>query len=58
MKDWRALAHARDLDIPAAELNRIVAPLEALEETFRPLVRGLTPEMEPATEFRATGDAA
>ncbi len=53
MKDWKALAQARDLGIPAAELDRIVAPLQGLEETFRPLARGLTPEMEPATLFSA-----
>lgn len=53
MKDWRALAQARGLAIPAHELDRIVAPLEALEETFRPLIRDLTPEMEPSISFRA-----
>ena len=34
----------------------VVAPLEALEETFRPLVRDLTPDMEPAVAFSAGGD--
>jgi len=56
MKDWRGLAQAGDLGIPAKELDRIVPPLEALEETFRPLIRDLTPEMEPAIEFRAAED--
>ncbi len=56
MKDWKALAQARGLAIPAHELDRIVAPLEALEATFRPLIRDLTPDMEPSTCFRAEGD--
>jgi hypothetical protein len=56
MKDWKALAQAKGLAIPAQELDRIVAPLEALEATFRPLIRDLTPEMEPSTCFRAEGD--
>jgi hypothetical protein len=56
MKDWRAVAQARDLGIPAKELDRVVAPLESLEEVFRPLVRDLTPEMEPSFEFRAAKD--
>ena len=53
MKDWKALAQAKGLAIPAHEMDRIVAPLEALEATFRPLIRHLTPEMEPSTFFRA-----
>ena len=56
MKDWKALAQARGLAIPAHEMDRIVAPLEALEATFRPLIRDLTPEMEPSTFFRAEGE--
>ena len=53
MKDWRGLAQAGGLGIPAAEMDRIAAPLDALEETFRPLVRDLTPQMEPAISFSA-----
>jgi len=56
MKDWKALARARDLGIPDAELDRILPPLENLEETFRPLVKGLTPDLEPCTIFRADQD--
>jgi hypothetical protein len=56
MTNWKALAQARDLGIPAADLDRIVAPLEALEETFRPLAASLMPEQEPCTIFRADED--
>ena len=56
MKDWKALAQARDLGIPAADLDRIVKPLEALEETFRPLAAKLMPEQEPCTIFPAFED--
>jgi hypothetical protein len=48
MRDWRAIARAHGLEIAAGELDRIAQPLEALEEVFRPLIRELTPEMEPA----------
>jgi hypothetical protein len=57
MKNWRALAEAGGLAIPAQEMDRIIAPLEALEETFRPLVDDLTPDQEPCTQFRAAEDA-
>jgi hypothetical protein len=57
MKNWRELAQARDLGIPPQELDRVAAPLETLEQAFRPLVRTLSQEMEPAFEFRADGDA-
>jgi hypothetical protein len=52
MRDWKTLARASDLGIPAPEVDRVAAPLESLEETFRPLVRDLTPDLEPCTELR------
>jgi len=57
MTDWKALAQARGLAIPANDLDRTVTPLQALEETFRPLVRHLTPDLEPCILFRADEDA-
>jgi hypothetical protein len=53
MKDWKAIARALNPEIPATELDRIVAPLQALEETFRPLVKDLPPDLEPALELGA-----
>jgi len=47
MKDWKAIARARDIGIPEHELDRVAAPLEKLEEAFRPLVRDLDPGLEP-----------
>ncbi len=49
MKNWKAIAEAGGFDIPAAELDRLVEPLRALESQFRPLVRNLPPELEPLT---------
>ena len=37
MTDWKALAVARG--IPAADIDRILAPLAALETVFRPLAQ-------------------
>lgn len=51
VKDWKAIARASGLDLAAAELDKVVKPLDALEEMFRPLVRDLTPDIEPATGF-------
>lgn len=51
VKDWRAIATASGLDLPAGDLDRIVRPLDSLEETFRPLVRDLGPEDEPGFSF-------
>jgi hypothetical protein len=47
------MAHARGLDIPAADLDSVARRLEALEEAIRPLALTLTPDREPATLFRA-----
>ena len=52
VKDWRAIARGSGLDLPAHELDRIAPPLESLEETFRPLIASLTPDMEPACCFQ------
>jgi hypothetical protein len=53
MTDWKALARARGFDIPDAELDRIVSPLDQLEESFRPLAAAIPPGVEPAVMFKA-----
>ena len=56
MKDWRAIAKASGIEVDSTQLDRIAGPLEALEAAFRPLVNGLTPDMEPATGLRLEED--
>jgi hypothetical protein len=51
MKSWNAIVAASGLDIPTADIDRIAKPLQALEETFRPLAARLTIADEPATIF-------
>jgi hypothetical protein len=51
MKDWVNIAKAQGLVLSAREIERIAAPLAVLEETFRPLVQDLTPDLEPASTF-------
>jgi hypothetical protein len=53
--DWKALAQARQLNIP--DLDRITAPLDGLEAAFRPLVRTIPHDVEPAIIFHAAEDA-
>ena len=50
MRDWKSIAKGSGLDIP-------VEPLEKLETAFRPLVKDLPPELEPAVEFRVEADS-
>jgi hypothetical protein len=52
VRDWSTIAKAAGLGIPESEVERIAGPLQRLEEAFRPLVKGLTPDAEPATVFR------
>ena len=52
MKDWAVIAKASGLNLSPRELERVAQSLAALEETFRPLKQSLTPEIEPAFEFR------
>jgi len=54
MKDWKKIAKASGLTIPAAEADRIAPALDALETAFRPLVRTIGPEVDPAVMFQAS----
>jgi hypothetical protein len=52
MKDWKAIARARGIDIGPDTAERTLAPLNEMEEIFRSLVPDLTPDIEPAFEVR------
>ena len=56
MKNWEAIAQAHGLALSAHELDRVAQPLAALEETFRPLVKQLTPDLEPDLELHLSGE--
>ena len=58
MKNWASIAQANGLALSAGELDAIVGPLTALEETFRPLVQQLTPDLEPDLELHLPGVGA
>jgi len=49
MTDFKAVARARGLDIPEADLDRIAATLEKLEALFGPLAADLPSLLEPVT---------
>lgn len=53
MKDWKAIATASNFEIPPADLDRATDPLNALEAAFRPLVKDLRFDLEPAPVFDA-----
>jgi hypothetical protein len=56
MKNWEAIALAHGLALSPHELDRVAQPLAALEETFRPLVKHLTPDLEPDLELHLSGE--
>ena len=56
MKNWKHIAEASGLDIPAADLDKISPLLDALELTFRPLVDALDEENESSLIFSLRGD--
>ena len=56
MKDWKRIAEAHGLPLTAREMDRITPALDALEETFRPLLRELTPDLEPDVELHLAED--
>jgi hypothetical protein len=48
MTDWNALARIRNPDLPADVISDNAVVLEALEAAFRPLLKQLPDDMEPA----------
>jgi hypothetical protein len=51
------IAQASGLQVDPTQLNRIAETLEALEAAFRPLLKDLTPGVEPAIGLRLEEDA-
>ena len=49
--DWKAVAAARGLDLPEAELAKLSAMMEALEPAGKALAANLTFDIEPSTTF-------
>ena len=54
MKNWKQMAESGGLGIP--DIERIVPPLDALEAAFRPLVKAIPHDVEPAITFRAAAE--
>jgi len=51
MKQWKQIADAASLAIP--DMERIIPALDALEAAFRPLVKTIPHDAEPAIIFHA-----
>jgi hypothetical protein len=49
VKDWKSIAKASGLETSGEEWDRIVGPLNSLEDAFRPLVEDLAVDVEPAS---------
>ena len=58
MKNWIAIAAASGIDLPPADRDRIVKPLDALEQVFRPLADSLTFADEPVLLLDPREDAS
>lgn len=50
-RNWELIAAALDLNIPELELQKLLPPLDLLEATFRPLVKAIPNDVEPAISF-------
>lgn len=51
MTNWSLVAQARGLEIPADQMERISATLDALEVAFCPLTSQLDPGVETAMTY-------
>ena len=52
MRDWKAIAKARKLEIPAENLEQMSGSLDEMEDIFRSLISDLAAEIEPAYDLR------
>jgi hypothetical protein len=52
MHNWKLLAQARGIDVPAEEMDRLTGVLEALEAAWAPLRQMAPHETEPAIVYR------
>jgi hypothetical protein len=53
MRNWKKIAEVEGFRIPEPEMERIAPVLDGLEAAFRPLVKAIPHDVEPATIFRA-----
>ena len=51
MKNWKQIAEANGLDIPAGQIEKVAPSLDSLEAAFRPLVALLNEESESSLTF-------
>jgi hypothetical protein len=56
MKNWAGIAQAHGMGLSEDEVDRLARPLAALEETFSPLLKQLTPDLEPDVELHLEGE--
>jgi hypothetical protein len=54
MKNWKQIAESSGLKIP--DVDRIAPALDALEAAFRPLVKAIPHDVEPAVVFRTAAE--
>ena len=58
MKNWPAISHAMNLEIPDEQLVGIATALDGLDSAFAPLRTGIAPGTDPASIFRAAIEEA
>lgn len=56
-RDWKGIAKSSGLSLSAKEVEAAAEALENLQRVFDPLIRNLTPDMEPALQFDAEGES-
>ncbi len=56
-RDWKSIVKASGIGMTANEADAAAEMLDSLHKDFAPLVRDLTPDVEPALGFSAEDDA-
>ena len=53
MKNWKLLTEASGLEIPDSEIDRLIAPLEGLDASFRKIAFSFPADTDSAQVFEA-----
>jgi hypothetical protein len=57
MKNWIKIAEGSGAAIPETDLAQIIPALDALEAAFRPLVKTIPDDVEPAVTIRVAPES-
>ena len=57
MKNWKLIAEASGFNIPESDIERLIVPLQGLDEAFRKIAVSFPPDTDSAQIFEASPES-